>query len=749
MQPRWAWMQRRWSRAGRAALAGVLTLGLLLSAVPALAETGPTEAVSASEENPGAENPEAPVSAPAAPVPPDAPAAPRPLPEPIPDKEGSRPLGQVAVSRDAAVARARELLPIPEDLGEPAAHLSQSSEPGSRPEWYLEWSSTPEEEPQIRYTAVVDATTGEIRHYAFDRWGGEESRALTYTRREARQRAEEWLRKLAGPYLSEFRLDEQNSRSYFGPGSTPVHIFSWRRLAAGYPVPYQGVTIGIDARTGELTHYNLSWDRETAFDPPEKTVDPAQAAAAFWAAVRLGLAYRQFWDPATQKDLWKLVYAPVAELPLVDAATGEALDSMGRPFAPVAWEDLRPLPPAQPYNPPAEPLTHEQALALAKSAVGTAAAPTQVNYRETSQPVPGKYYHFMWYPQGPEAKEGEWHYDVEVDAVRGVVQRMYTWTRRPENWQETPPAVDWEKARAAADAFLREFRPDLVPHLRELPDANETRWCRMPGPAEGEEARLPVCNGYQFSYILLHGGIPALGRTVSVEVDPWSGKVTGFWASPDLPEAEELPRAEGVIGREAALEKLLSQTALELRWAVQPPVVLPAAGKGGDARPKARLVYGLAVPDESAGVVDAFTGELLDSRGRPLTRRVLEPADVAGHPAQKEIELLLLRGVLEVEADGKFHPDRPVTRAEAAQWLVLARGLQPYVPPRGQYSFAEFQAGDAALSPDRQAQARFAEAALRAGILVKEEMGEAFEPDRLVTREEFALWAVRAMGYGA
>lgn len=753
MEPRWPHRKPGWSRTVRAALAGALTLSLLLPAAPALAETGPAEAAPAPAQEAGKDDPDAPVSAPAAPAPPDAPATVPAVPEPALEKEGSPRLGQVAVSRDQAVARARELLPIPAELGEPEVHLWQPADLGSRPEWNLTWSSKPDEEPRVNYSVVVDATTGEIRRYFFERSGGDEARALTYTRREALQRAEEWLRKLAAPYLPEVRLDDRGSLGYFGPRTAPVHAFSWRRMAAGYPVPDQAITISIDARTGELTQYQLTWDRETAFVPPEQTVDAARAMDAFQAAVRLGLVYRPFWDPATQKEVWKLVYAPVVGLPQVDATTGEVRDAMGRPFTPVGWEDLRSLTPAQPYRPPAEPLTQEQALALAKSVAGTTAEPTHMNYQESSEPVPSKYYHFAWAPPGREPKEGEWYYDVTVDAVRGVVQQMSSWTRRPENWEQIPPAVDLAKARAAADAFLRQFRPDLVPHLRELPAVNETRWCRMPGPAEGEESLRPVCDGYEFSYVLLHRGIPVHGRVVQIQVDPWNGKVTSFWGYyADLPEAAELPPPEEVISAEAALEKLLSQTELELRWAVEPPWLPPVGlgkGEGENAKPPARLVYALAAPVGFAEAVDAFTGELVDTRGRSASRRVLEPEDVVGHPAQKEIELLLLQGVLEVEADGKFHPDRPVSRAEAAQWLVLARGLQPFTPPRGQYSFQEFSAGDGALSPSLQLQARYAEAALRAGILVKEEIGEAFEPDRAVTREEFALWAVRAMGYGA
>lgn len=48
--------------------------------------------------------------------------------EPAPVQAGRPRLGEVPVSREAAVARARELLPIPAELGEPEVNLWQSGE---------------------------------------------------------------------------------------------------------------------------------------------------------------------------------------------------------------------------------------------------------------------------------------------------------------------------------------------------------------------------------------------------------------------------------------------------------------------------------------------------------------------------------------------------------------------------------------------------------------------------------------------
>ncbi|MFO7173499.1 MAG: S-layer homology domain-containing protein, partial [Bacillota bacterium] len=712
-------MKQRWTRTCRAVLAGTLALGLVLSPAPALAETEPALAET----------------------------------EPVPAQAGRPRLGEVPVSREAAVARARELLPIPAELGEPEVNLWQSGEDQGSPAWRLAWDTGPGEDTRVRYSVTVDATTGEILRFDVYRWD-EKPQGVAYTRKEALRLAEEWLRKLAGPYAAEVRLEEREYWGSFRPGSPVIHGFAWKRVVAGHPVPFQRIAVGIDAQTGELASYSLSWPRDVAFDPPDEVVDAARAEASFRAAARLGLVYVRFWDLAAEKEVWRLIYAPVRGLPMIDAGTGEALTAQGRPARPVGWEDLRPFPaPAQPYNPPAAPLTQEQALALARSATGMTGEPSQVNYQETSDPVPGKYYHFTWSPPGGgELKEGEWVYNVTVDAARGVVAEMHGWTRLPENWEETPPAVDLEEARAAAEAFLLRFRPDLVPGLRAVPEEAEDRWCRPAGAAQDPEDRRPVCSQYDFSFVRTHNGIPIEDLRVTVGIDPWSGRVVSFRGDEPLPGPAALPPgAEGVLTPEAALERLLTQAGLELQWVLRSQEEAAPVSSGPPEKapaPRARLVY---APREGQALrgVDAFTGDVLDYGGYAVARQLPDPEDIAGHPVQREIELLLLQGVLEVEPDGKFYPDRPVTRAEAARWLVLARGLRPYTPPRGQYSFPEYAGGDGALDRDARLQAQYVEAALRAGILVKEEVGEAFAPDRAVTREEFALWAVRAMGYGA
>jgi hypothetical protein len=109
-----------------------------------------------------------------------------------------------------------------------------------------------------------------------------------------------------------------------------------------------------------------------------------------------------------------------------------------------------------------------------------------------------------------------------------------------------------------------------------------------------------------------------------------------------------------------------------------------------------------------------------------------------GYWAATALSLLLGRDAISGYADGGFHPDATVTRAEFVKRLVLALGLP--VP--------ESPTADGFTDVDPAAwYAPYVDAAVSAG-LVEGVTSTAFEPDALITREQITVMAARAMnGY--
>lgn len=664
-----------------------------------------------------------------------------PPPEPAP-AAGSAAAPQV--SRDQAIATARTVFAIPAELGEPSVSFHQSSHPGSRARWNLSWRSREGQTPALQYNVSIDAVTGEAVGYRFQRTDEESLPPLSLTRREAQARAEEVVARLAGTYAAHLQLRQQRLQEfYFYPGAPAVYRFDWERLHEGYPVMGEGVQVAIDARTGDLVSYDVNWNHQLTFTPVGAPISPRAAELAYRDHVRLELAYDRFWQPGLDQPTWKLVYASLPGYPLVDAATGELLNRAGEPADLTLWSDLAALPAAdQPYTPPQRPLTQEEALGIARAASGQSRAPSGMSYHETNDPYPQQSYQFNWQAEADRTRS----YDVSVDALTGLINHFGSWGPGPADPEQATPAVDEAGARAAAEAWVARFRPDLTGQVRWLPThQDEFRWCRPPGTEQDPEQPRPICDRYDFRFQMFHQGIPVIGMTGTVSVDLWTGQVANFWGgnASELGRAE-VPAATGVITAGEALDAFLTHQALKAVWITFHERFNPMRERTA-APPQAALVY---MPDSysQSFTVDAFTGHILDGSGRDLNKLAAEPQDLEGHWAQKELELLLVRGVMELDEAARIYPDQAVTRGEAAQWLVLARGLRPF-QYMGRYAMLDAAAGSG--SPTAQKAARFAEAALDAGIILPGEVGQVFAPEQPVSREEFALWAVRAMGYGA
>ncbi len=91
-------------------------------------------------------------------------------------------------------------------------------------------------------------------------------------------------------------------------------------------------------------------------------------------------------------------------------------------------------------------------------------------------------------------------------------------------------------------------------------------------------------------------------------------------------------------------------------------------------------------------------------------------------------------GVLTGDSDGKFHPERTVTRAEAAAMLIRTLGVTQADGTDSGYTDVPASAWYASV----------VQTARECGIVSPDTR---FRPEALVTREEFVVMAARAMAY--
>jgi hypothetical protein len=112
-------------------------------------------------------------------------------------------------------------------------------------------------------------------------------------------------------------------------------------------------------------------------------------------------------------------------------------------------------------------------------------------------------------------------------------------------------------------------------------------------------------------------------------------------------------------------------------------------------------------------------------------------SDIASSYAEKEISELARAGILSGFNDGSFHPEQSVTRAELSKVLVKLLGLKEDPEPAA--PFRDVSEGDWF--------AGYVGALVKSGI-AQGTSDDAFSPSSPVTREEMAVFYIRALGLG-
>jgi hypothetical protein len=114
--------------------------------------------------------------------------------------------------------------------------------------------------------------------------------------------------------------------------------------------------------------------------------------------------------------------------------------------------------------------------------------------------------------------------------------------------------------------------------------------------------------------------------------------------------------------------------------------------------------------------------------------------DLVGHWSRRYAEVLWARGVIRGLPDGRFAPDRPVTRAEVARLLVMALG-----DAEETLMLAGLPSSFLDLGPTHWANG-YVEAAFERGLVMGYPDGR-FRPDQPMTRTELVMMLARAGGW--
>jgi hypothetical protein len=629
------------------------------------------------------------------------------------------------VSLEEAVAAAKAAFTIPPAFTEFSSSFSTY---GGRPRWELRWNAPADSVAPGSMNVVVDAITKDI--LGMHLWQEDSTPGALlpkYSRAEAEKVAWEFAQKLQPRFTETRPAPEPDTLPYWGGWVSRYTLF-FERLINGVPFPQNGIRVEVNANTLQVVDYSFKWDYDQEFPMPDKAIDAAKAQAALLGKAAPRLVYFRPSGNGEKERPVLLVYdAPYAGRYGVDALSGEVI-ALDPYYYPMAKGDLAgaeglhaadevievPLTPAEEaeVKEMAGFLSQEEALAKVQAAVQVPAgfrlenASLSKNWEYPSQ----RQWTFNWALTSTDAGAKSGYLNVSIDARTGELISFNRYIFDPaEEKKEQEIKYSREQAKKLASGFIAKIQPDRFATCAEEPEEPVIPFM---------EEKIPEVRSYSFRWARIVNDIPFPQQGFWVTVDAVTGEITSYrmtWA--DL----SFPVPEGLLGQDKANQALLARSPLTLEYVTVPGLDF----RSGTDKPPVRLVYRLR---GAVGVrrFDAKSGAALDWNGNPLPEGKLAPlSDVAGHPAEGDIQLLAERQIVTGAPDGKFHPDEPSTQADYLAMLLRATGFRPQ---------GQDWKGSWYEPYEREARRR--------GLLKGDEV---FAADQPISREQAAVWTVRAL----
>lgn len=387
-------------------------------------------------------------------------------------------------------------------------------------------------------------------------------------------------------------------------------------------------------------------------------------------------------------------------LPVLDAKTGRPIDAQGRPVPVSAYVTPKPLVPGGPAIYPLSSKanwTRGQALSYAEKTAGITPAYHLAGASETqTQPTGDQVWTFNW--NGP----GNLRVNATVDATDGFLSsynayRLFSPGASPDiqKFGAGNPTITQSQADAAARAFL----------LRAFP--KDTGGIALNADNPGPYPVVSKVKTF-YSIQPMVNGLPLSGGSGNLSINGQTGKVQNFWWQPlplsgGLPAPNRaVPIAVAVhnwiSARPLQLEYLQTQP--------QFPGKFPLAEASGSARPSVVLAYA-PQSGQLSDVLDAVTGQFIALSSGSMTPYAGPIRGLAGVPEAPQITLLLRRGLLQAGPNGTVQPEQDMTRGAFVKLLVDSLGVGPGGPvtPADLHSLSDVPQASPAFSEIRTAYA--------------------------------------------
>ncbi|MCA0970720.1 S-layer homology domain-containing protein [Halobacillus litoralis] len=528
------------------------------------------------------------------------------------------------------------------------------------------------------------------------------------SKKEAEEAAIEFLEEKLGESGYELE-DEQNYYPYRNQALTePVRYnFSFNKMKDDVPVSDQYVHIEVIGN-GEVVQFSRRAAQQgtPTYDDVSKVLSEEEVVNQIKENLKLGLRYDIQRDQETGERSAKLVYQSTMDIRGVDAISGdwkkndEFVEELPeeKEITMVVDEPLEPT--AEDFSKEAAKEQAQELLAVDSEDIELVIESVREHERDGEKIYDVRY--MYQYDRGGRGTS------IEFDAETGDL-RSYRDVKHdlPMDREETDEEITSEEAVEKAVGYLKEYAPSML-HQYAMP---------VEGPflEDFDEA-------YHVSFPRVKNGVLVSGDSMSVRVAK-DGSLVHLDAR--TVKLEEWPSLEDVVPKEEAKESFIDELMVELSY------VQDRSTEDNHYD----LLYRPFYHEEVGSYFDAKDGEWKNERPQEK-----EQQTTISHPwAEKELNYLIGADILNVEDPETFDADSAITKGQGIEVIMksLTHFYNDHYPEERKMPKTFDNIG--ADHPLYEIVERAAEM----GVLTEE--NDSFPLDEKLTREELAVWYVRAL----
>ncbi|NHN29060.1 S-layer homology domain-containing protein [Paenibacillus agricola] len=677
------------------------------------------------------------------------------IPAPMPGGGSSVSPEEAKITKEQAIELAKSYVAIPDGYVVQSVNLSSNGmgiDSNKIIYWNISFTKLVEGKSIGNMNVTINGVSGRLLDYSS--YSNDPNVKPSYPPKVDYQRAKEiaaqWIAKLNVNEQGQLRFNDILEQSLKAPlNGSYQYAIRYDRIHNGVAFPMNGINLQING-DGSVTNYSFNWDEAATFEQATPISEEA-AAKAFRDNANLKLNYMMLYEAKGEKkpvitySMDPLVLKAVTGEPWKEGLAAKAVPQSEQPLT----ESPISEPPASHLN-----LTKEQAWEKINSTfkLPEGAKQEEASYNESTNPITGEV-QSVWNLRWSQAKEdtvigrGGSNVWATVNSKTGVITSFSRNTYIPYDEQKpVEPKVTVEEAKAKAIDFVKKQLPAYTHQL--VLDTSMIDQI----PAE----QLKMMSAWDISFKRIIDGVYVNQENVQVSIDKATGDMMNYhfnFSNIAYPATKP-----ATIDANKAKELLLSPYVIKLNYVIfnqmaGGPIpmekirVMMAAGElppGSDVNGKvdkeAKLVYVLTSKYSGESYfLDAATGQWRSStNGEVISLEKIQVTDLEGHWAQKELQIMLDYQALDV-ADGKVNPNASITRGELIKMLVITmnggRSGIAYGAERAA-SFKDVSNGSTYFA--------YVENAVDRGLI---DLGQEFNPQTVMTREEMAGLIVRALGY--